>query len=214
MRVAFDADQEMVPAMTGPSRQYPGASGGARGVPGAKAHRSADILELMLADHRRIVRLCNTLYATARQSGEPRPDWVPGHIWQRLTDVLLAHTEAEERFCYVPLLGAEPLLGAGPRAIEPVQDSIAEHDDIRRIIGEASGQAAGSASWWGAVRTVIARSGEHFEHEERDVLPSCMPGLSMSRRKELGRQWCAFMAAWRPDGTPGSPRQSSGGPAA
>jgi hypothetical protein len=26
-----------------------------------------------------------------------------------------------------------------------------------------------------------------------------LPGLSMSRRRELGRQWCAFMAAWRPE---------------
>jgi hypothetical protein len=133
---------------------------------------------------------------------------MPGHVWQRLTDVLLAHTEAEERFCYVPLLGAEP------HATEPVRDSIAEHDDIRRIIGEASWQPAGSARWWRAVRTVIAMSGEHLEHEERDILPDRMPRLSMSLRKELGRQWCAFMAAWTPAATPGAPPQSSGGPAA
>jgi hypothetical protein len=26
-----------------------------------------------------------------------------------------------------------------------------------------------------------------------------LPGLSMSRRREFGRQWYAFMAAWRPE---------------
>ena len=31
----------------------------------------------------------------------------------------------------------------------------------------------------------MAVSAEHLEHEERDVLPVWLPGLSMSRRKEL-----------------------------
>jgi hypothetical protein len=44
----------------------------------------------------------------------------------------------------------------------------------------------------------MAVSAEHLEREERDVLPGCLLGLSMSRRKDLGRQWCAFMAAWKP----------------
>jgi len=45
--------------------------------------RQADIIELILADHRRIGRLCHALYDTARYAGEPRPDWMPGHIWGR-----------------------------------------------------------------------------------------------------------------------------------
>ncbi len=61
--------------------------------------RQADIIELILADHRRIGRLCHALYDTARYAGEPRPDWMPGHIWQRLADLLVADTQAEEETC-------------------------------------------------------------------------------------------------------------------
>src|ERR1700748_295009 len=96
-----------------------------------------------------------------------------------------------------------------------MRDSIADHDDIRGTISAAAVQPVGSAAWWHTVRTVMAVSAEHLEHEERDVLPVWLPGLSMSRRKELGRRWCAFVAAWRPDATLAQPPQrSSSGPRA
>ena len=194
--------------MTGPAGQHPGESDTARYVPipGAGASRQADIIELILADHRRIGRLCDAMYDTARYAGDPRPDWVLGHVWQRLADLLVAHTHAEEEFCYLPLFGT------GAQATERLRDSIADHDHIRGTIGEAAVQPVGSAAWWRTVRTVMTVSAEHLEHEERDVLPVWLPGLSMSRRKELGRQWCAFMAAWRPDATP--PGRNSSGPTA
>jgi hypothetical protein len=196
--------------MTGPARQHPGESDATRYVPipGEGPSRQTDIIELILADHRRISRLCTVLYDTARYDNAPRPDWMPGHVWQRLADLLVAHTQAEEETCYLPLFGI------GAQATERMRDSIADHDDIRETIAEAATQPVGSAPWWRTVRTVMAVSAEHLEREERDVLPGCLPGLSMSRRKELGRQWCAFKAAWRPGGTPGSPRQSTSGPTA
>jgi hypothetical protein len=192
--------------MTGPADQHPGAPRYLR-VPGAEASRQADIVELILADHRRIGRLCQALYDTARyDDGPPRPDWMLGHVWQRLADLLVAHTQAEEELCYLPLFGT------GGQATERLRDSIADHDDIRGTIGEAAGQPVGSAAWWHTVRTVMTVSAEHLEHEERDVLPAWLPGLTMSRRRELGRQWCAFMAAWRPDATlTPRPRRGSSG---
>jgi hypothetical protein len=70
--------------------------------------------------------------------------------------------------------------------------------------------AAGGEDDQAAVGTVMAISAEHHEREERYVLPGCVLGLDMNQRKELGRQWCAFMAAWgrdgaRPSGTPHQP---------
>src|SRR5436190_6356365 len=84
----------MGPAVTGQARQHPGASDATCYVliPGARASRQADIIELILADHRRIGRPCRALYDTARYDGSPRPDWMPGHVWQRLADLLVAHT--------------------------------------------------------------------------------------------------------------------------
>jgi hypothetical protein len=60
---------------------------------------------LILADHRRIGRLCHALYDTARYDDTPRPDWMLGHVWQRLADLLVVHTQAEEETCYLSLLG-------------------------------------------------------------------------------------------------------------
>ena len=195
--------------MTAPARQDPGASDTTRYIlsPGPGASRQADIIELILADHRRIGRLCHALYDAARYTG-PKPDWMPGHMWQRLADLLVAHTQAEEETCYLPLLGT------GAPAAERIRDSIGDHDEIRGVIGEAAAQPVGSAPWWRTVRTAMAVSAEHLEHEERDVLPECLPGLSMSQRRELGRQWCAFMAAWRPDATLAPSRRNSSGPTA
>jgi len=196
--------------MTGPARQHGDASDATRHVliADAGAIRQADIIELIMADHRRIRRLGRALYDTARYDGSPRPDWMLGHVWQRLADLLVAHTQAEEETCYLPLSGSEA------QATGRMRDWIADHEDIRGIIGEATVQPVGSAPWWRTVRTVMAVSAEHLEHEEREVLPDCLPGLSMSRRKQLGRQWCAFMAAWRPDATLAPPpRPGSSGPA-
>jgi hemerythrin HHE cation binding domain-containing protein len=182
--------------MTAPAPQYPGAPGEIRRyvpVRNAEANLSPDIVELIMADHRRIRRLCGAVYDAARPGGQPGPDWMLDHVWQRLADLLVAHTQAEEETCYASITGADP------RATGRMRDPVADHEDIRKIIGEASRYPVGSAPWWHAVSTVIEMSTEHHEREERDILPRSVKGLSLSRRKELGRQWCAFMAAWRRD---------------
>ena len=180
--------------MTAPAPHYPGASGGIRRyvpVRDAEASLSADIVELIMADHRRIRRLCRAVQDTARQPG---PDWMLGHVWQRLADLLVAHTQAEERTCYAYVPSPDP------NDIWPMPDPLVVHDDIRKLIGEAARHPVGSAPWWHAVSSVIELSTEHHEREERDILPRYVAGLSLSRRKELGRQWCAFMASWPFDG--------------
>jgi hemerythrin HHE cation binding domain-containing protein len=190
--------------MTAPAPHYPGSSGEIRRyVPlrDTAASLSADIVELITADHRRIRRLCRAVYDTGRQSSQSDPDWMLGHVWQRLADLLVAHTQAEEQTCYacVP--------GPGPNASRPLRDPIADHEDIRKFIGEAARHPVGSAPWWHAVSTVIEVS---TAHHERDILPRYVAGLSLSRRKELGRQWCAFMATWQFDG-PGRGRERGHG---
>jgi Hemerythrin HHE cation binding domain len=186
--------------MTGLVQRFGGSSGEAYVVP-VRGASPPDIIELIMADHRRIGRLRGTLYDTTRHDGDHRPDWMLGHVWPRLADLLVAHTHAEEEICYLPLLGC------GPQAAGRMRDSVAEHDDIRRVISDASLLLVGSAPWWRAVSIVLAVSAEHLEREERDILPDCLSGLTMRRRKELGRQWCAFIAAWRGPPCPSQPRQ-------
>ena len=194
--------------MTAPAPQYPGASGAIRRyvpVRDAEANLSADIVELIKADHRRIRRLCAAVYDTGRQRGQSDPDWMLGHVWQRLADLLVAHTQAEEQTCYAYVPGPDP------HASWPIQDPLVVHEDIRKLIGETAENPVGSAPWWHAVSTMIELSTEHHEREERYILPRYVARLGLSRRKELGRQWCAFMATRPFDGL-GQGRERGHGP--
>ncbi len=145
-----------------------------------------------MADHRRIRRLRETLDHAVRRGDEYRSDWVLAHAWQRLADLLETHTRAEEEICYLSMF-------AGPQAAEQRREAIADHGDIREAVGEASLQRAGSALWWRAVRSALATTVDHLDREERGVLADCRPGLTITRRRELGRQWLAYTAAWRRD---------------
>jgi len=153
----------------------------------------ADVIELVLADHRRIRRLSRALDDAVRRATYPSPGWVPAHIWQRLAELLHAHTLAEEEICYLPASRH------GGGAAAHTRDRAAEHDDIREAIAEAALQPAGSALWWRAVRAVQADVPFHLDREEGDLLVSLRCQLTVRQRVELGRQWTAFIATWALD---------------
>ena len=157
------------------------------------AGRTADVIELVMADHRRIRRLQDSLHNAARYGRGPGSGWVLGHTWQRLADLLEAHTRAEEEICYLPMFGR------GAEATARMREAVDDHDDIREAICEAALQPVGSALWWYAVRAALAMTGEHLDCEEHGVLARCEARLSASQRSELGRQYPGLVAAWTLD---------------
>lgn len=122
-------------------------------------------------------------------AGYSGPLWVADRVWYRLTGLLVAHFRAEEEICYLPMFGS------GPSAAGPRHEAVADHDDIREAIGEASLQRPGSALWWRAVRAALAAGADHIDREERGVLAGCLHRLTMSQRLALGQQWSVFTAA-------------------
>jgi hypothetical protein len=157
----------------------------------------ADVVDLIMADHRRILRLGDALHGTARWNGDSRRDLTLADVWQRLAGLLETHTRAEEEICYLPMSGS------GQQSAERRGgETIADHDDIREAIGEASLCLAGSDPWWRAVRAVIAVTADHLHREECGMLADCLPRLTIRQRFELGSQWCAFVAAWSLDAAP------------
>ena len=150
-----------------------------------------DIFEQIMADHRRIRRLCAALDDMARWGGDS--GWMLAHAWLRLASLLEAHTRAEEEICYLPMSGCRP------HAAEDRRAAIADHDDMRGAIKEASLHRSGSAPWWRAVRAALAVTADHLDREEHGLLANGVTGLTMAQRRELGRQWCAFIAALRLD---------------
>ncbi len=127
---------------------------------------------------------------------------MPGHVWERLAGLLEEHTRAKEEICYLPVLRRLP------HATECRQEAIADHEDIREAISEAALQRVGSVPWWRAVRAVVASSIDHIDREETDVLAEFPLTVTITRRRELGRQWRAFIAAWRLDTAPRASGQS------
>lgn len=152
----------------------------------------ADVIELALADHRRIRRLSQALDDGARWAARSGPGWVTAHVWQRLAELLQAHTLAEEEVCF-------PLAARSGSPAAHARGMAADHRDIREAIAEAALQAAGSPLWWRAVRAVQADLPFHLAQEERGILASLRAQLAPERRLELGRQWTAFVTAWTLD---------------
>jgi Hemerythrin HHE cation binding domain len=171
-----------------PQHEYPRVPG--RAV-ASRGRPPADVVELIMADHRRIRRLREALDDAVRRDVASGSAWTLGHVWERFTDLLEAHTRAEEEICYLLMYDSTPDPAKWRRA------AVADHDDIREALGEAALQPAGSAPWWAAARAVLAINAGHLDREERDILDCWLPRLTMSRRHELGHQWQAFVSAWR-----------------
>jgi hypothetical protein len=174
-----------------PTEHRTALSDQAGAIPVQGAGQPYDIIELVTADHRRIRRLIRAVQDAARYSGGRR--WVLAAAWQRLAALLEVHARAEEEICYLPMFGP------GSQAAGRIRELVSCHDDIRDAIGEAAFQPVDSPLWWRSVRAVLAAAAEHFDGEEHAIQSSWMPRLTMSTRRELGRQWSAFTAAWQQD---------------
>jgi Hemerythrin HHE cation binding domain len=173
-----------------PTQQHRRPSGDARIVPSPRAGQAVDVIELITADHRRICRLRNALCDAVPYSDDHSCGWVLAPLWQRTADLLEVHCRAEEEICYLSMFGS------GPQAAERRRQAIADHDDILEAVGEASLHCVGSALWWRAVKVALTVGAEHVDREERGVLADWQLRSPMNRRRELGRQWSAFIAAW------------------
>jgi hypothetical protein len=65
----------------------------------------AGIIEVILADHKRIRGLLRAVDDAARYGEDPHAGWMPAAVWCRLAGLLELRAEAEEQICYLALLG-------------------------------------------------------------------------------------------------------------
>ena len=178
------------------------SSDGGPDVPGqdvSEGYRSADIVELIVSDHRRIRGLQSTVRdAVQNRPGIGRSAWVLGIIWTRLARLIDLHLSAEDEICVLTFYDTDP------SGLEQMRDLIADHDDIRYAIQETSLHPAGSATWWRPARDALRACEECFRQEEEHTLPKFARWADDGRRYRLGRQWEAYMTAHiRDRGRPG-----------
>jgi hypothetical protein len=152
----------------------------------------ADIIELILADHRRIRRLAGALHDSGhRDSGAGDG---PG-AGQR---VGLAGRPDR----HVPQRGGGDLLAAHvPPGRTPgqIRNAAAAVADLREGIAEARLQPAGSPCWWRAVSDTLRGTLAQLGREEHDILPGFARRAGPALRGRLARQWLTFHTALQQD---------------
>ena len=187
------------PGSRWPSPLMPPAKHPADGDRGASRHiprpvqqaQVPDIIEVILADHRRIQRLLAALRETARYGGGPEAACSLAHLWHRLADLLGHHAEAEQEIWY------PALFGQGRERDAELDEAVADHDDIRETLQEAVLHPVGSPCWCRAVAAASRLTTGHLAGEERGLLTAFVRHATPELRRELGRQWTVFTSARR-----------------
>jgi hypothetical protein len=123
----------------------------------------ADIIEVILADHKRIRGMPGALDYAARYGEDPCAGWMLAPEWCRLSDLLELHAEAEEG----DLLSGP--VRAGQDATAQMQDAIADHDDFREELRKASARRR-FCDLVARVASVLWASSGHVAREERGAL--------------------------------------------
>jgi RecJ-like exonuclease len=157
----------------------------------------ADILEVILSDHRRIRRLQQGLREAARMSGS-KPGWVLPHTWERLASLIEILTITEEEICWLPMSAAVPEIRARAREMAAVGA------DIREAIAEARLVPCRTPPWWRAVNDALAACAAQMECVEQEILPTFARHADQRLCDRLSRQWLVFQAAYGGDRTGGS----------
>ncbi|GLZ40207.1 hemerythrin domain-containing protein [Actinokineospora sp. NBRC 105648] len=136
---------------------------------------SADVIELILADHRRF----EDLFRLLRDSSNDR-DQVLGE----LAGLLVAHAEAEESEVYPAL---RRFKGIDDHEVEHGAEEHAEGHVALLAVLEAG--AAGSEQWDEKLEDLVKAVNHHVDEEERTILDDARRNVPDERRAELGERF-------------------------
>jgi hypothetical protein len=149
----------------------------------------ADVVELILGAHHRILLMQQALHDAGRLRGEAGSAGALAAVWDRLADVIEVQAAAEEEICY------QPMVAASSWSREQMEDAVADLADIGEAVAEARLQPVSSQSWWRAVKAAFSACVKHFDRQEEGVLADFRSRADRSVRRQLGGQWSAFITA-------------------
>ncbi|QNE17406.1 hemerythrin domain-containing protein [Kribbella qitaiheensis] len=136
---------------------------------------AADVVDLIMQDHREVERLFDEL----KNHPEKRVGLVPV-----LTTLLFAHSRAEESEVY-------PAAAAEADEADEVAHSQEEHVEADQLLAKLAATDPESADFDKALRNLVDAVTHHVEEEETKVLPGMSANLSQERRLELGEAFAA-----------------------
>jgi len=148
-----------------------------------------DVVELILAEHARISDLIEELGSALMHTGPAAAQSEPGLAWASLAAFLQFHIDAAEEIAYQAWASAEP------GATSAIMQEVAIGGDIRDAVEEARLSLTGSRPWHLAVKTACKAAESHIANLECAPLVQFQMHIAPTRRRDLGRQWVAFMTA-------------------
>jgi hemerythrin-like domain-containing protein len=136
---------------------------------------AADVVDLIMQDHREVERLFDEL----KDNPEKRVGLVPV-----LTTLLSAHSRAEESEVY-------PVAAKEADEADEVAHSQQEHVEADQLLAKLAATDPESADFDKVLQNLIDAVSHHVEEEETKVLPGMRTNLSDERRLQLGEAFAA-----------------------
>ncbi|WP_433004319.1 hemerythrin domain-containing protein [Kribbella sp. CA-294648] len=136
---------------------------------------AADVVDLIMQDHREVERLFDEL----KDNPEKREGLVPV-----LTTLLSAHSRAEESEVY-------PVAASEADEADEVAHSQEEHVEADQLLAKLAATDPTSAQFEKVLQNLIDAVSHHVEEEETKVLPGMRANLSEERRQQLGEAFAA-----------------------
>lgn len=140
---------------------------------------TADVVDLIMADHREVERLFEEL----KQHPEKRPLLVPV-----VSALLMAHSRAEEAEVY-------PVARAEAHETEEIAHSQHEHEEAEELLMKLTETDPESPQFDTALQKLVDAVNHHVEEEESTVLPGMRTRIDDARRRRLGVSFAASRAA-------------------
>ncbi|HEX5533247.1 MAG TPA: hemerythrin domain-containing protein [Actinomycetales bacterium] len=133
-----------------------------------------DVVELIKKQHREVDELLKQA-----ESG----DGDTAALLQKVSDLLLPHSEAEESFVYPKIRDLKSSEN------EMVKDGVAEHHDMEAKLKELLREDPEGPGYDGKLAAFIGELRHHVEEEENDLLPVLSQKASDSERESMGSRF-------------------------
>jgi hemerythrin superfamily protein len=139
---------------------------------------AADVVDLIMADHREVERLFDEL----KQHPDKRPLLVPV-----LASLLTAHSRAEEAEVY-------PVAKSEAGETDEVAHSQQEHAEAEQLLKQLTECDPESARFDEVLTKVVESVTHHVEEEESNVLPGMRKRMDAARLGDLGKAFATSRA--------------------
>ena len=125
----------------------------------ARQSAQPDVFQILRDDHQNVTRMMNELKKADEQQKY--------ELFSQLQQELDNHMAVEEKFFYSRLEDIEELA-------DLIQDSLADHDDIRQIIQQMNEQDIDSEEWLTNCEALEDTKDDHVDLEEQELFPQAV----------------------------------------